>query len=114
MQAERRSSRLWRLIVLVGWLLCISLPCGVTAEATIVNVALSANPTALRVKLEVSFEVTNAVFSNPFDPSIANVQATFASPSSQTWTTPCFWYQNYSRSGNTNSESTTAVGSPFW
>ena len=85
-------------------------------QPSIVNVTLSANPTPLRGKLEISFEVANAVFSNPFDPAIANVQATFIepSPSSQRWTTPCFWFQDYSRSGNTKSETTTPVGSPLW
>jgi len=115
MEARRRTA--WLALVLVGIELLFFTPSSLAdVPPSIVNVTLSANPTPLRGKLEISFEVANAVFSNPFDPAIANVQATFIepSPSTQHWATPCFWFQDYSRSGNTKSESTTPVGSPLW
>lgn len=51
---------------------------------------------------------------NPFDPDVIAVDATFTGPSGSNLVVPAFWYQAYSRSLSGGNESLTAVGSAEW
>ena len=71
------------------------------------------NPAQLWQRLE--FSITNVpAVSNPFDPDVIRLDATFTLPSGKTMTVPAFWYQNYQRSLSDGYENDTAVGSPQW
>ena len=63
----------------------------------------------------LEFSVTNIPSaSNPFDPDIIRVDATFTAPSGHATKVPAFWYQNYQRSQSGGNEVLTPVGSPGW
>lgn len=52
--------------------------------------------------------------SNPFDPEIADVQATVTRPSGSSFTVPLFWYQQYELMTTYNQLSNRKVGEPEW
>ena len=54
------------------------------------------------------------VASNPFNPDVIRLDATFTSPSGQALVVPAFWYQAYQRSLQSGSERLTASGAPEW
>ncbi|HVU27333.1 MAG TPA: DUF5060 domain-containing protein [Verrucomicrobiae bacterium] len=61
------------------------------------------------------FGITNVpTTSNPFDPDVIRLDATFTSSSGKTKTVPAFWYQNYQRAFSGGYESDTPVGLPGW
>src|ERR1700690_2740911 len=63
----------------------------------------------------LEFSVTNVpAASNPFDPDVIRLDATFTLPSGKTMTVPAFWYQNYQRSLSGGYEQDTPVGLPAW
>lgn len=64
-------------------------------------------------KFEVSYPV-NKSYSNPYDPSVVDVEAVFTRPDGSTFKIPGFYYQNYTRSGGPTGETLTPSGSPQW
>ena len=63
----------------------------------------------------LEFNLTNVpASSNPFDPDVIRLDATFILPSSKTVTVPAFWYQDYQRSLSGGYENDTPVGLPGW
>ncbi len=63
----------------------------------------------------LEFGVTNVPqASNPFDPDVIRLDATFTLPSGKTVVVPAFWYQNYQRSLVNGYEQDTPVGLPGW
>src|SRR6185295_9581445 len=63
----------------------------------------------------VEFRADNVpAASNPFDPDVIRLDATFTSPSGQTRVVPAFWFQGYQRSLQSGSERLTASGAPEW
>lgn len=63
----------------------------------------------------LEFTITNVpAVSNPFDPDLIRLDATFTLPSSKTVTVPAFWYQAYQRSLSGGYESDALVGPPGW
>ncbi len=61
------------------------------------------------------FRVTGLpAVTNPFDPQVIQVDATFRSPSGRMATAPAFWYQAYQRALSGGSESLSTSGSPEW
>ena len=63
----------------------------------------------------LEFTITNVpAVSNPFDPDVIRVDATFTLPSSKTVTVPAFWYQAYQRSLSGGYESDVPTGPPGW
>jgi hypothetical protein len=71
------------------------------------------NPAQSWQRLE--FTLTNIpAATNPFDPDVIRVDATFTLPSSKTMTVPAFWHQNYQRSLPSGYEYDTPIGSPGW
>lgn len=52
--------------------------------------------------------------SNPFDPNVVTLDATFTLPSGQTRRVPGFWYRNYTRALSNGSEVLTTQGSAEW
>lgn len=63
----------------------------------------------------LEFSLTNLpTVSNPFDPDVIRVDATFTLPSSKMMTIPAFWYQAYQRSLSAGYEYDAPVGSPGW
>jgi hypothetical protein len=63
----------------------------------------------------LEFSITNVpAVSNPFDPDVIEVDATFTLPSGRRKVVPGFWYQAYQRSLSGNYEVDTATGSPGW
>src|SRR6266571_6119382 len=70
---------------------------------------------AAQIWQRVEFRVGNSPStSNPFDPDIIRVDATFALPSGSTMVVPAFWYQAYQRSLQSGSEKLTASDAPEW
>ncbi len=64
-------------------------------------------------KLEVTFTLGTS-YPNPFDPSQIDIQVTFAGPGGVSRTVNAFWYQAYTRSGNTGGQVLAASGTPVW
>jgi hypothetical protein len=63
----------------------------------------------------LEFQITNVpTASNPFDPTIIQLDGTFTLPSAKTVTVPAFWYQGYTRSLSGGHESDTVNGPPQW
>ena len=52
--------------------------------------------------------------SNPFDPDLIRLDATFNLPSGRTMVVPAFWHQGYQRSLAGGYENDTPVGAPGW
>lgn len=52
--------------------------------------------------------------SNPFDPEVIRVDATFSTPSGKSLTVPAYWQQPFTRNLAGNTESLTPLGSPGW
>src|SRR5437667_9599242 len=71
------------------------------------------NPAQIWQRVEFRIENIPAV-SNPFDPDVIRLDATFTPPSSNTTAVPAFWYQTYQRSLQSGSERLTASGTPEW
>lgn len=70
-------------------------------------------PARLWQKLE--FCITNVpAATNPFDPDVIRLDATFTLPSGKTMTVPAFWYQGYQRGLAGGYEYLTPAGSPQW
>jgi hypothetical protein len=70
-------------------------------------------PVQLWQRLEFSIANVPAT-SNPFDPDVIRLDATFTLPSGKTMTVPAFWYQGYQRGLSGGYEYLIAVGSPQW
>lgn len=71
--------------------------------------------TSAQLWQRVEFQITNVPpASNPFDPGLIRLDATFTAPSGRTTTVPAFWYQNYLRSLSGGNEQLAATGSPGW
>lgn len=51
---------------------------------------------------------------NPFDPNVISLDATFTLPSGRRMTVPAFWYQGYQRSLSGGAEYDSASGAPQW
>ena len=63
----------------------------------------------------IEFRVDNVpVASNPFNPDVIRLDATFTSPSGQALVVPAFWFQAYQRSLQGGAERLTAIGGPEW
>ena len=63
----------------------------------------------------LEFQITNVpTASNPFDPSIMALDATFTLPSGRTIVVPAFWYQEFQRSLSGGNEYDTASAPPQW
>ena len=63
----------------------------------------------------VEFQITDiASVSNPFDPDIIRLDATFTTPSGGTIVVPAFWYQGYQRALSEGNEYDTATEAPQW
>jgi hypothetical protein len=61
------------------------------------------------------FSITNVpAATNPFDPDIIRLDATFTFPSGRTMVVPAFWYQAYQRSLSGGYEYDTPIGSAGW
>ncbi len=71
--------------------------------------------TSAQLWQRLEFSITNVpTASNPFDPDVIRLDATFTLPSGKTMTVPAFWYQNYQRSLSGGYENDTPVGPPGW
>lgn len=71
--------------------------------------------TSAQLWQRLEFSITNVpAATNPFDPAVIRLDATFTLPSGKTMTVPAFWYQNYQRSLSGGYENDTPVGSPQW
>jgi len=82
--------------------------------------ALSATPqlsqlttAGLWQRLEFGIDNVPAV-SNPFDPDIIRLDATFTLPSGRLMIVPAFWYQGYQRALSGGSEQITQTGAAQW
>ncbi len=74
---------------------------------------LQLNTPQLWQRLE--FQITNVpVASNPFDPDVIRLDATFTMPSGKSMIVPAFWYQDYQRTLSGNTEYDTVSGPPQW
>jgi Domain of unknown function (DUF5060) len=63
----------------------------------------------------LEFVITNVpAASNPFDPDIIRLDATFTAPSGHALKVPAFWYQNYQRSQSGGYEQETPLAPPEW
>jgi len=86
---------------------------GFAAQAQLPPQIIQLVPAQLWQRLEFSLTNMPAV-SNPFDPDVIRVDATFTLPSSRTMTVPAFWYQAYQRALLSGYESLTPTGAPEW
>ncbi len=64
-------------------------------------------------KLELTYPYSGN-YSNPYDPSVVDIEANFHTPSGKTLTIPGFFFQDYTRSGNIHKEILSPTGSPQW
>ncbi len=96
-----------RLVIALGLLL----PAAVLASGAPQIVELNAAQAWQRLEFQIT-SVPNA--SNPFDPDIIRLDATFTTPSGGTLIIPAFWYQGYQRSLSGSTESDTIAGAPQW
>jgi len=63
----------------------------------------------------LEFQITNVpAASNPFDPDVIRLDATFTLPSGSTIAVPAFWYQGYTRSLSGGNEYDAATSPPQW
>jgi hypothetical protein len=63
----------------------------------------------------LEFQITNVpAVSNPFDPGLIALDATFTMPSGKIMVVPAFWYQGYTRSISGGTEYDTVSGPPQW
>jgi len=86
---------------------------GSISEAQPVPQIIQLMPAQAWQRLE--FTITNVpAVSNPFDPDIIRLDATFTLLSSKTVTVPAFWYQAYQRSLSGGYESDAPLGPPGW
>lgn len=61
------------------------------------------------------FQITNVPsVSNPFDPDVIRLDATFTMPSGRTMLVPGFWYQGYTRTLSGGAEEDVVSGPPQW
>lgn len=71
--------------------------------------------TSAQLWQKLEFCITNVpAATNPFDPDVIRLDATFTLPSGKTMTVPAFWYQGYQRRLAGGYEDLTPVGSPQW
>ncbi len=63
-------------------------------------------------KFELTFQLANIGFTNPFDPEQIAVSAVFTSPGKKRYSVNGFYYQDFERSGPP--EKLTATGKPCW
>ncbi len=95
----------------IGLLLVCLLEFVASAQSTPQLIQL--NSAQLWQRLE--FSITNVpAATNPFDPDVIRLDATFTLPSGKTMNIPAFWYQNYQRSLSGGYEQFTPMGSPEW
>ncbi len=81
---------------------------------SVINVNPVSNTIALYSKYEMQFDLTTS-FSNPFDPSVIDIQAIVTSPTNLISTTFAFWYQPFTISGGVNTaEIYTASDTTHW
>lgn len=97
----------WLPVVLVGWLLAGALTAKAAPQITALTNAIVGQRTAFRLD-----QVPEA--SNPFDPDVMQIDATFTAPSGRTFKVPAFWYQEYQRALQNGAETLSASGAPFW
>jgi len=71
------------------------------------------NPAQLWQRVEFRLANIPAV-TNPFDPDLLRLDATFTLPSGRTMVVPAFWYQAFQRGLSGGNESVSATGSPEW
>ena len=91
--------------------LAMAMPLCPSAEAQPVLVPLSGPQLGQRLE----FSITNVpAASNPFDPDVIRLDATFVLPSGGTRVVPAFWYQAYQRALVGGYEQDTPVGNPGW
>lgn len=97
----------WLHAVLVGWFLAGALTAKAAPQITTLTDAL--------VGHRVAFRLDQApASSNPFDPDLIQVDATFTAPSGRAWKVPAFWYQEYQRALQNGVETLAKSGAPFW
>jgi hypothetical protein len=85
------------------------------AAPAISNISVNSTNIGLYEKFELSFDLNNDPYSNPFDPEVINVEGHFINPvTQQELIQPGFWYQDYSRSLTGSKEVMTPVGEPMW
>jgi hypothetical protein len=72
--------------------------------------------TSAQLWQRLEFSITNVpAATNPFDPAVIQLDATFTLPSARTMTVPAFWFQDYQRALLSGSyESLTPTGAPEW
>ncbi len=63
-------------------------------------------------KFELTFQLSQTGYSNPFDPAQIDVSAVFVSPSRHSYSVNGFFYQDYARTGPP--EKLSPIGSPVW
>jgi hypothetical protein len=101
-----RSQAIVRAVVVAGLLL----GCSCAQSAPQITQLL---PAQLWQRLE--FSVTNVpAATNPFDPNVIALDATFTLPSGRAMVVPGFWYQNYQRGSSGGYEYVTPIGLPEW
>ena len=94
---------------MVAGLVLSASPCRAQSTPQIIQLI----PAQLWQRLE--FNIANVpATSNPFNPDVIRLDATFTLPSGKTMTVPAFWYQGYQRGLSGGYEYLTAVGSPQW
>lgn len=63
----------------------------------------------------LEFQITNVpAATNPFDPDLIRLDATFNLPSGRSLTVPAFWFQGYQRFLSSNTEFDAPLGAPGW
>lgn len=95
------------LIVLAGWFLAGVALSHAAPQITPLTEAHIGQRTAFRLD-----QVPDS--SNPFDPDLIRVDATFTAPSGRAYRVPAFWFQDYQRTLQNGAEKLNASGTPFW
>jgi hypothetical protein len=109
---------MWRSSSSTGTAVVLALSLSATAQLSVgagsweATAAAAASTVGRYEKFEVAFPYTGT-YSDPSDPNVVDVEATFTSPTRKV-SVPGFLYQPYSRSGNARGETLTATGSSQW
>lgn len=83
------------------------------AAGPVISAVSDNGPVGRYGKLEVSFSL-GTTYANPYDPSQIDAHVVFSGPGGVSATVNAFYYQGYTRSGSTSSESLSAAGAPGW
>jgi len=94
-------------MALAGWLVAGGLPANAASQITALTDAHVGQRASFRID-----QVPDS--SNPFDPDVIQIDATFTGPSGRAFKVPAFWYQEYQRALQNGAETLSASGTPFW